>query len=127
MGRRDNSKGGPVFQGGVASTGAEVEDINEPTWSADSKFIYFDTTGDHAALYRVGIADRQVELVTTLKNIVRDNWSGVTPDGSPLIVKDTIISEIYALTIQWTSLTRPASGSRGSLVLSREEFSSSAS
>ena len=30
-----------------------------------------------------------------------DDWIGVAPGGSPLMIKDTRIDEIYALDVQW--------------------------
>jgi len=80
-----------------------VNSINQPNWSQDSKFLYFDTMGDDAALYRIRIADHHLEFLADLRGVPRhvDNWSGAAPDGSPLIVKDTTISEIYALDMEW--------------------------
>ena len=39
------------------------------------------------------------DLLASLKNLGRtaDTWSGVAPDGSPLIVRDVGSAEIYAL------------------------------
>jgi len=41
--------------------------------------------------------------LANLKGIPRtvDGWTGVAPDGSPLIVHDTLIQEIYALDVDW--------------------------
>ena len=72
------------------------------TWSADSRFIYFDTGGSEPAFRRIRIRDRKIELVVSLRNIPRTvgsfgSWSGIAPDGSPLIQRDAGASEIYAL------------------------------
>jgi Tol biopolymer transport system component len=78
--------------------------MNEVTWSRNSEYVYFDTAGGpDPALYRVSITGRHLTPLASLKGIFRtmDNWSGVAPDGSPLIVKDKAISEIYALDIDW--------------------------
>lgn len=82
---------------------AAINDINEPTWSRNSRYIYLDVTGAGLALYRVRIVDRNLERLASLKGIDRssDNWTGVAPDGSPLIVHDTLIQEVYALEIEW--------------------------
>lgn len=82
---------------------AAIKHINVPTWSRDSRYIYFDTTGAELALYRVRIAGRNLERLASLKGIDRgaDNWAGVAPDGSPLIVRDTLIQEVYALDVEW--------------------------
>ena len=54
------------------------------------------------AIYRVGIADRKVERVASLQNFRRVvnpwlSWMGLTPDGSPLLMRDIGSQEVYAL------------------------------
>ena len=73
------------------------------TWSRDGKYIGFDTsfTAD-PGFFRVRVADGQIERVISLKNIRRfltqwGEWSGMAPDGSPLVVRDISTQEIYAL------------------------------
>jgi serine/threonine protein kinase/Tol biopolymer transport system component len=72
-------------------------------WSKDGKYIYFDTgLGDNPAFYRVRVAERKVERVASLKGLRRVvfawiPWSGLTPDGSPLVLRDTSSQEVYAL------------------------------
>jgi Tol biopolymer transport system component len=72
-------------------------------WSKDSKYVYFDTgLGETPAVYRVHVADRKVERVADLKGLRRVvfawiPWSGVTPDGSPLLLRDISTQEVYAL------------------------------
>lgn len=38
-----------------------------PSWSRDSQYIYFDTIGEDAAIFRVRIRDRKVERIVSLK------------------------------------------------------------
>ncbi len=73
------------------------------TWSPDGKYIEFDTsfTAD-PGFFRLRLADGQIERVVSLKNIRRffpqfGEWSGLAPDGSPLVVRDISTQEIYAL------------------------------
>ncbi|HXY50114.1 MAG TPA: hypothetical protein VEI01_11725 [Terriglobales bacterium] len=51
--------------------------------------------------FRVEIPDGQIARVVSLKYIrrffSRGEWSGLAPDGSPLIVRDISTQEIYAL------------------------------
>jgi eukaryotic-like serine/threonine-protein kinase len=79
----------------------ELGELNPayPQWSSDGKYIYFSTTGQSdAALFRVRIADRKVEQVASLKDIRRTEWwTGLTPDDSPLILRDLGSVDIYAL------------------------------
>ena len=74
------------------------------TWSRDSKYVGFDTSfTDDPALYRISIPGGQITRVASLKNMRRffpqlsGEWSGLTPDGSPIVVRDISTQEIYAL------------------------------
>ena len=54
------------------------------------------------AVYRVRIADHKLERVADLKNLRRVvtawlSWCGLTPDGSPLLMRDVGTQEINAL------------------------------
>ena len=72
-------------------------------WSADGKYVYFDTgSGVEQSIYRVRLTDRKVELVTSLRDFRRAvepwvSWMGLTPDGSPLLMRDIGTQEVYAL------------------------------
>lgn len=72
-------------------------------WSSDGKYVYFDTgLSDNPGVYRVRVAERKIERVADLKGLRRSvfawiPWSGVTPDGSPLLVRDISSQEVYAL------------------------------
>jgi Tol biopolymer transport system component len=73
-----------------------------PSWSPDSEYIYFDTLGEGAAFSRVHIRDRKVEQIVNLKNFSRKvgafgAWSGLAPDGSPLLTRDASFDQIYGL------------------------------
>jgi Tol biopolymer transport system component len=79
--------------------------IGSRTWSTDGKYVYFDTVrGKDPALYRVRVADHMLERIVSLKgfkpeagSITALPWSGVAPDGSPLILRKAGTHEIYAL------------------------------
>jgi eukaryotic-like serine/threonine-protein kinase len=82
------------------------ESVGSMQWSADSQYLYYDTqsTGE-PAIHRVRISDRKVEPVASLKNFRRvllnfQAWMGLTPDGSPLLLRDTGTQEVYALDFQ---------------------------
>ena len=71
-----------------------------PSWSRDSKFIFFDTNGSEPAFYRVRISDRKLEQLVSLTNIRRTGtyaWMGLARDDSPLLLRDAGTEEIYAL------------------------------
>lgn len=73
------------------------------SWSRDSKHIYFDNYLDNEhGFYRVRVADRRLEQVVDLKDFklaagIYGSWSGLTPDGSPLLTRDVGTQDIYAL------------------------------
>jgi len=51
---------------------------------------------------RVRVADRKLERLADLKGFRRVvsgwlPWSGVTPDGAPLLLRDISSQEVYAL------------------------------
>jgi serine/threonine protein kinase len=74
--------------------------IGYPSWSRDSKSIFFDTGGKEPAFYRVRISDRKVEHLVSLTNIRRTgtfSWTGLARDDSPLLLRDAGTDEIYAL------------------------------
>jgi eukaryotic-like serine/threonine-protein kinase len=86
------------------ATGINLE---YPNWSTDGKWLYFESAVDKGAeLLRVEIATRRSESVVNLKDIPRVNvtngglWSGLAPDGSPLVMRDVSSREIYSLELQ---------------------------
>jgi serine/threonine protein kinase len=82
--------------------------VNSPAWSRDGQYIYFDSypTRD-AAIFRLRISDHKLERVTNLEGFRRAEsavfsfpWMGLTPDDSPILVRDNGTQEIYALDLQ---------------------------
>jgi len=78
-------------------------DIGALNWTRDGKYVCFDSgSGLDPAISRVRMADRKVERVTGLKEFRRVEfsyypWSGLTPDGAPLLLRDVGTQEVYAL------------------------------
>ena len=74
-----------------------------PIWSRDSRYIYFDGILDNQESYfRAQVSDGKLERLVNLKGFQAaggafGNWSGIAPDGTPLLVRDASIREIYAL------------------------------
>jgi Tol biopolymer transport system component len=82
--------------------------VNSPAWSRDGQYIYFDScpTRD-AAIFRLRISDHKLERVTNLEGLRRAEsavfsfpWMGLTPDDSPILLRDNGTQEIYALDLQ---------------------------
>jgi Tol biopolymer transport system component/DNA-binding winged helix-turn-helix (wHTH) protein len=74
-----------------------------PTFSHDGQYLYFDTafTVD-SAFYRLRLADHKLERLFSLRDLRRfhgdlGSWTGLTPDDSPLLVRDMSSQEVYAI------------------------------
>ena len=96
-----------------------AQDIGYPQWSADSKYVYYDSGGAELAISRVKIADRKVERVADIRNFNRVvqawvSWMGLTPEGSPLLMRETGSQEVYALDLEtpYLASTRSANERR---------------
>jgi serine/threonine protein kinase/Tol biopolymer transport system component len=72
-----------------------------PNWSADGKYIYFLRVPDNPAVLRVRISDRRVQQVASLKGFPITGYWGfflaLTPDDSPLLLRDTGTQEVYSV------------------------------
>jgi Tol biopolymer transport system component/predicted Ser/Thr protein kinase len=74
-----------------------------PVWSRDGNYVYFSSTDQgEPAFYRVQVKNRKVERVASLKDVKRPtseswgSWTGLTPDDTPLALRDISTFEIYA-------------------------------
>ena len=78
-----------------------------PNWSSDSQYIYVDTLKDKTpVIERVRITDGHRDTVVNLSPLQRipgqlDNWVGLAPDDSLLLLHQFGASEVYAL--EWTT------------------------
>jgi Tol biopolymer transport system component len=82
---------------------ATVTTIGYPSWSHDGQYLYFDTVLTYdPAFFRIRISDRKLERLVSLKGVRRfwgelGQWTGLAPDDSLLLVRDTSSEEICAL------------------------------
>ena len=80
--------------------------VNYPVWSADSKYLYYDDLVDDAeSIRRVKVTENQPERVVEVGSLERymgalGVWSGRSPDGSWLFVRDRSTQEVYQLALQ---------------------------
>jgi len=78
-----------------------------PQWSGDDRFVYFESGLPGAqkyALYRIAVADHKLERVAEIDvpegtTGTWGSWMGITPDGSPLLLRNRSFQEIYALDV----------------------------
>jgi hypothetical protein len=76
-----------------------------PTWSQDSRYVYYDTVFTGGPTYRrAKVGGPRSEFILDIKDLQRYQepfaWSGLSPDGSPLFVRDLSTNEIYSLDVQ---------------------------
>ncbi len=74
-------------------------------WSADGRFVFYVRRGAQPAILRVAIADRKVQKIVSLEDLRQTGfrggiWTGLTPDDSPMFLRDIGTQEIYALNLQ---------------------------
>ncbi len=83
----------------------DAEHIDNPTWSHDSRYIYYDADGAEAnvGVFRVRINDGKVNLAAPYKwmRIADHTWSGLAPDDSPIVLRAMGSPEIYSLDVKW--------------------------
>jgi Tol biopolymer transport system component/DNA-binding winged helix-turn-helix (wHTH) protein len=75
-------------------------------WTNDGKDVVFDTfESEEPAFYRIRVSDLHLETIAKVGNLRRyyaefGPWSGIAPDGSPLLVRDISNEEIYSLDLK---------------------------
>jgi Tol biopolymer transport system component len=80
-----------------------------PSWSRDSKFLYFQEwtqgSGLPSRVVRIRMSDRRLEAILDLKTLDRlsigtfMSWFGLAPDDSILLSRNNSTQEIYA--VKW--------------------------
>jgi Tol biopolymer transport system component len=81
----------------------QVDHVRGLVWSDNAKYIYYDGEAGHDGIFRIRIPDGRPELVTNTNKIRRAGgyWFGLTPDDSPMILRDTGMEEIYSAKVNW--------------------------
>jgi len=80
----------------------EPEGIIFPTWSRDGHHFYYSVVGKNPSYRRIAVGQAHSELVVDLQNLHQWGfpWSGLTPDDTPLFVRDISTDEIYSLELE---------------------------
>ncbi len=75
--------------------------VDNITWSANSRYIYFNGSDDtgHHRFFRLTVPEGRLESLADLAGFIwaPENWYGVAPDGTPLAFRGIPAHEIYAL------------------------------
>jgi Tol biopolymer transport system component/DNA-binding winged helix-turn-helix (wHTH) protein len=75
-------------------------------WTDGGRSILFDTLGvPEPAFYRLRLSDLHLDTIVKIGDVRRyygpfGPWTGIAPDGSPLLVRDISNEEIYSLDLQ---------------------------
>jgi Tol biopolymer transport system component/DNA-binding winged helix-turn-helix (wHTH) protein len=83
------------------------EDIGYNEWSHDGRYVYFrETINGSGALARIAIKNHAYEDLLSLKDFPQSDdglawWIGLTPDDSPLLMRNRSVQEIYALNLKF--------------------------
>lgn len=87
---------------------ALMDAVGHLAWSRRGEYVYFDAaTKDSVSIYRVDARSHRMERVAAIPPHVAppfelfSPWTGLDPDDSPLLMRDTSVQEIYALDVQW--------------------------
>ncbi|MGO9088848.1 MAG: winged helix-turn-helix domain-containing protein [Candidatus Sulfotelmatobacter sp.] len=90
----------------ATGTSRQLADFaDSPSWSPDGKYIYYSTfalgfliSPERTGIFRVKVADGSIERVAPFPPFVlAGGWIVLTPDGSPLVLRQLGTSDIYAL------------------------------
>ena len=81
---------------------AEKTYVGAMTWSSDGRYIYYLRRGNDPAILRMRIPGGGAEQIASLKGVRQTGYRGgfrigLTPDDSPLVLKDVGTEEIYSL------------------------------
>jgi serine/threonine protein kinase len=80
--------------------GPSLEIFGYPQWSSDGSLVYY-RNFSRDAMYSVRVKDRKVEKVADVSGIPITgnvgNWTAFAPDGTPMILRDVSLNELYAL------------------------------
>ena len=79
-----------------------VDRVHGFAWSHDGKYIYYDTEADQI-IFRLRVPNGRPEPVANNREPRRadERWFGLTPDDSPMILRDAGSEEIYSVDVNW--------------------------
>ena len=79
----------------------EPANAGYPSWSADSKYIYYQNLSQTPTVKRVRVGESKPEVMVDLRKLQRYRtvgfWTGITPKGDSLFVRDLSTDEIYSM------------------------------
>jgi len=83
---------------------SQGRNVSFPNWSKDGKAIYFLSWPENPGVFRVTIGNSEVQRVLDLKNFEPtgywEDWMGLDPNDTPLLLRDTGLQDVYALDLE---------------------------
>jgi dipeptidyl aminopeptidase/acylaminoacyl peptidase len=77
--------------------------VSFPNWSHDGKYIYFLSWPENPGVFRVRIADSDIQRVLNLLDFQPtgywEDWLGLDPQDNPLLLRDTGLQDVYAFDV----------------------------
>ncbi|MFZ0039438.1 MAG: protein kinase [Candidatus Acidiferrales bacterium] len=77
--------------------------LGYPDWSHDGRFVYFFDLSKDSAVKRASVPGGKIEQIASLKSLRTTGqygfWLGLTPDDSPLVLKDISTEEIVSMVV----------------------------
>jgi Tol biopolymer transport system component len=75
-----------------------------PSWSRDSRFIYFLRYVSNPAVLRIPVAGGKADLIADEKDMNAAGyyglWMGLDPTDAPMMLRDLATDDVYALTVE---------------------------
>jgi dipeptidyl aminopeptidase/acylaminoacyl peptidase len=94
------------FQTGRWSELLQGMPLGFPNWSHDGQYVYLIRFLENAAVLRIRISDKKLELIADLKGFTSTGWWGVwlglDPDDSPLMLRDAGTQDVYS--VDWKAV-----------------------
>jgi Tol biopolymer transport system component/DNA-binding winged helix-turn-helix (wHTH) protein len=79
--------------------------VESPIWSRDGRYIYFIRKGSTGWLCRLQVPDGRIEQLVNLSGLdltgLSAGWIGLSPDDSPILLRNTSTTDVYALDVEW--------------------------
>jgi Tol biopolymer transport system component/DNA-binding winged helix-turn-helix (wHTH) protein len=76
--------------------------VGDLKWSSDGRYLYYSRRGSDPAILSLRLVDGAIEQIASLRGVRQTGfrggfWMGLTPDDSPLVLRDIGTEEIYSL------------------------------
>jgi Tol biopolymer transport system component/DNA-binding winged helix-turn-helix (wHTH) protein len=76
--------------------------VGNVAWSSDGGYLYYSRRGSDPTIARIRLLGGAIEQIADLKGVRQTGfrsgfWMGLTPDASPLVLRDVGTEEVYSL------------------------------